>query len=245
MPEQWIRAVVTIPSTTGLVENAVQNVLHFRDTVGGQSTTELDTPLSNFFNLALASPVEVPIAGYLSGELSRAANAVTVDYYNVPLTAGPVGAPIRSSAFTLGAMSGSAKSLPSEVSCCLSLDATLLPIETEPESIPGGAPGPAGDTHPRARRRGRIYLGPLNDTATNATGGGTSAIRPSSAFRSSVTRSAKENLAAAVTSAGWIWAVFSPTAWAMGTIHHVWVDDAFDTQRRRGVAATARTTLAL
>jgi hypothetical protein len=41
---------------------------------------------------------------------------------------------------------------------------------------------------------------------------------------------------------GYDWCVYSPTSNMLFPISQIWVDDAWDTQRRRGVKATTRTT---
>lgn len=229
------RAVVSLPRQAGL--DSVVNVMHFKEIGGGSTATPADLTLkiAQFYNLALTSPTEVPIAGYLSGELSRATDSVHIQYYLVPDVRGPVGAPYAEGFFTLGALAGSAKSLPAEVAACLTFDSRLDTDASVPETVPGGPTGPEGDAHPRARRRGRIYLGPLNDTASSATGGGTAAVRVSAAFRSSAVRAFSENLADGLLPFNLVPAVFSPTDWIARRIVRVWMDDAFDTQRRRGV----------
>lgn len=102
----------------------------------------------------------------------------------------------------------------------------------------------------QARRRGRHYLGPLVATAGTSSVGD---IRVAGALRTAVT-GAYDVLATDATTPGLIWSVFSPTtagpepwgptdlAAAMTTVTNGWVDDAFDVQRRRGLAPATRTT---
>lgn len=133
---------------------------------------------------------------------------------------------------------------------------TLVPAVAQPSGL--GTPYPfevatclsfyGGRNLPR--RRGRVYLGPLTE-ACAGTKGTNFEPGPSLAFRTAILDGA-EAMAAAVRSAGGdgaaSWCVYSPTADAEGAdvLHHsvsdAWVDDAFDTQRRRGDAPTARTT---
>lgn len=109
--------------------------------------------------------------------------------------------------------------LPEEVAICLSYLAT--PVSGEPI----------------ARRRGRIYLGPLSTTAIGQAS--------SSAFTriSSATRTALGNAAAVLAdqSEASQWCVYSPTDGIARQIKNGYVDDAADTQRRRGRVTTART----
>lgn len=100
------------------------------------------------------------------------------------------------------------------------------------------------------RRRGRLFLGPIANTAVTVVGG---QARPSTAVRDAIAA------AAGVVAAGELlnigdpervrWAVYSPTTDLTGTIDDAfsdviggWVDDAWDTQRRRGPVPTTRTT---
>jgi hypothetical protein len=48
--------------------------------------------------------------------------------------------------------------------------------------------------------------------------------------------------AAAIASASWDWVVYSPTDDAYHEVANGWVDNAWDTQRRRGYKPTSRTT---
>lgn len=100
------------------------------------------------------------------------------------------------------------------------------------------------------RRRGRLFLGPIDQGASTTAAG-----------LVTITTIACETIATAAISmigAGslstWQWVVFSPTLagtmpWNLGIleaaiadVENGWVDNAFDTQRRRGTAPTARTT---
>lgn len=89
---------------------------------------------------------------------------------------------------------------------------------------------------PQARRRGRIYFGPLRTTA--ATGN-----RPSTTLISTLaTAAATFGAQVSALGAGYAWGVWSPSDQELVEISDGWVDNAFDTQRRRGVATTSRTT---
>lgn len=104
-------------------------------------------------------------------------------------------------------------SIPSEVALCLSFVAGF--------NLP--------------RRRGRIYLGPLNDQAFALNG------RPEAALISDLAAKG-DDLLAYSTFPDLFQVVISPTAQAAEQVTGGWVDNAFDTQRRRGVAPTSRTT---
>lgn len=84
----------------------------------------------------------------------------------------------------------------------------------------------------QARRRGRMYIGPLS-TGTMTDG------RPDSATISSMV-TAFQTFHAAIATAGVTFVVYSRTNDAGVAVTDGWIDNAFDTQRRRGVKATAR-----
>lgn len=111
--------------------------------------------------------------------------------------------------------------LPSEVALCLSFR------------------GPYVSGEPKARRRGRVYVGPLAVTVSEGAANG---ARPASgvpAFFSD----AVEALTAVLTAEGLLHCVWSRSDDTFYPVVEYWVDNAFDTQRRRGIAPTARTLL--
>lgn len=87
---------------------------------------------------------------------------------------------------------------------------------------------------PQARRRGRVYIGPLRATIS-ADG------RPT-AGAITILRNAGDALYdAGVASAGdWNWAVYSTVNGGTVDVANGWVDNEFDTQRRRGRIPTTR-----
>lgn len=109
--------------------------------------------------------------------------------------------------------------LPTEVSLCLSFQGTKVSGE------------------PQARRRGRVYL----PFITSASMG--SDARPDAGCITAAVNCGTNLLAASVAAAGWDWIVastFDPISGAI--VDNGWVDNEWDTQRRRGRVATARTT---
>lgn len=109
-------------------------------------------------------------------------------------------------------------SLPEEVACCLSYQAV-------PTS------GVA-----QARRRGRLFIGPLGQNAQQAT----TDPRPSTIFQTNLREAAGALLtSSAILSAPW--SVYSRVLGTGAVIVGGWTDNAFDTQRRRGPSPTLRT----
>ena len=113
----------------------------------------------------------------------------------------------------------SSSSLPLETALCLSYRA----------AYDSGSPD--------ARRRGRIFLGPFVAEAYGMSG---VYPRPATALIDDVTAAASQ-LLDDMTTAGCLWSVFSRADNAVRSIVGGWVDNEFDTQRRRGRDATART----
>lgn len=111
--------------------------------------------------------------------------------------------------------------LPSELAICMSFQGARV----------------AGQA--QARRRGRVYLGPLS---LNILGGSAASDRPSSTAVTAIAAAGDALLAASDAASSWSWVVYSPTNDNTVTVTNGWVDNAFDVQRRRGLDATSRTT---
>lgn len=89
----------------------------------------------------------------------------------------------------------------------------------------------------QSSRRGRVYLGPLAASSLEqSTGRLTDAARTAIATAFD-TFAGKQDTAGFN---GWTWTVYSPTLDQMAQVVAGHVDNAFDTQRRRGVSSTFR-----
>lgn len=88
-----------------------------------------------------------------------------------------------------------------------------------------------------ARRRGRVFLGPLRQAAA---GGGFNGDRPSSGTLTTVASMGVNLIDASQAAADWTWQVWSTVDSVGREVVEGWVDNAWDTQRRRGPAATER-----
>lgn len=146
----------------------------------------------------------------LSNQISAAADACSVTTYDLSQPEPRV--PIDVNTFTL-VPSGS--SIPNEIALCLSFE---------------GAPLPGSDP---ARRRGRVFLGPLggiNDSTTS---------RPQAARIAEVQAAAQALLDNAT---GAAWAVYSTVDAQTVPVASGWIDNEYDTMRSRGRKATTRAT---
>lgn len=126
-------------------------------------------------------------------------------------------APIVDTTFDLSAQPSGAP-LPSEVALCLSFQG----VRTSGSS--------------QARRRGRIYLGPLDITNVDTNG------RPNATAISAAVTMGGLILADSVASADYTWCVYSTVDDDLVNVTNGWVDNSYDTQRRRGLAPSVRTT---
>lgn len=109
---------------------------------------------------------------------------------------------------------GATPALPNEVALCLSYAAV---------------DDPAVSTR---RRRGRIFLGPL--FGTSAAG-----VRPNTTLRG-LALTFGQSLASVGTAGNTTWKLFSRVDNVTAKIESIWVDDAWDIQRRRGLKPSAR-----
>lgn len=89
---------------------------------------------------------------------------------------------------------------------------------------------------PQARRRGRVYL-PFMGEDDNHTDG-----RPTTAQVTMVANAGDALLTASTAATDWTWLVYSAVEPGYTIITNGWVDNEWDTQRRRGRPATIRTT---
>ena len=212
------KIVVTMPDINGLAKDSVQNVFHLSGTASVISnTTFYDSIIPSFYNQT-HTPGTTTIKDYISGDVSRTTNACTLTYYDLADT--KPRAPIKVTQWTLGAGATSGQNLPREVSVCLSYK------------------GVYGSGIPRARQRGRLYIGPLN--TLTMLGNWTVTPTLQSGFISALTNAGKYLVS--VGDANARWAVRSETGGFSTYVTSGWVDDAWDTQRRRGNEAVSRTT---
>lgn len=124
-------------------------------------------------------------------------------------------APVGETTFTIAPGAGS--SLPLEVSLCLSYKATHTSGE------------------PVARERGRLYIGPFDDAALAT---GEPASRPNETLMLNMAIGGRGIIDTNTTDSTWV--VYSPTSGGGREITSGWVDNAWDTQRRRGSKPTER-----
>lgn len=207
-------AQVRIPHRNLIPADSVINTFHFTgvDDIGDMVSAVLPR-LRDFWN---ANAPSTPLKNFYSSELNMPGARAKFYNWDDPEPRAPIAD--ESLGITAPAFE-STTNLPGEVALCTSYRGPL-----ESGEIP-------------ARRRGRIYIGPLN--AATIQSSSTNPARPASAFRTCVAEATERLATESTLGAGWV--VWSRVNGSATPIEFGWVDDAFDTQRRRGVAATTRT----
>lgn len=214
-----IRAQVTLERDSALPADVITNTWHW---YSGTSTTAGDTEA-----IALGGALST-FYGSISTRLSAVFTGVgNVDFYDLadPQPRVPF------ATYNMTTFTPNTTALPSEVALCLSYEA--VPVSGVPQS----------------RRRGRVYIGPLA-VATSAVSGVGNDCRPTGACVSNLLSAAAAMTPVTVGADTWSLAVYSPTQFqaqggdagdSTNPVYRFWVDDAFDTQRRRGAPITTRT----
>lgn len=217
---------------SGITRDQTVNTFHFQTPL--QNTASPTETEMGYVKDALDALFNEPVGAnnalrFYLAEATMAQQRSSYKFYNMdhPIQRQPLGGP------HLGLNNSAANEhtpLPSEVALCLSFRGA-----NESGTIP-------------ARRRGRVFIGPLNVNCVEADPI-TGQARPSLGIQNSLLAGANR-LADSMALVGMIWSVYSPSLRAVsesgsalsGTtdIEHVWIDNAFDTQRRRGQAASAR-----
>jgi hypothetical protein len=123
------------------------------------------------------------------------------------------------------------------IAVCLSFHGTLGTVN---EIEPAAPAGPAGDVHPRARRRGRVYLGPWADTGAVSAQDANDSPRVGTTLKNAICAAALRLDDTSGPGGSGNWCVWSRKDATLYPVQAAYVDDAFDTQRRRGVAPTSK-----
>lgn len=229
-----IRSVVSFGGVSGLPDDVFQNTFHFDDNdieATAVVTAEIGAALNRFYCAAPAGGTQA-IMNYMPGPILS--GSARVDHYQLDID-GNAGSPIGYSDL-LGFDPGDGPALPHEVAACLSFRAYI--DDAIPEEIPAGPVGPAGDLRLRSRRRGRIFHGPLSNAAVT-TADGRARLAP--AYQINLVQAGEALMNDAGLAADSVdWCVYSRVDGLARPVTGGWVDNSFDTQRRRGIAATTR-----
>lgn len=216
MNKLW-RVQVSLQDVSGLSADEYINTIYLANGPANRPApvwADVATAVTDFY---------FQIKGYLSSTISGNLNWIRI-YDTAAVKGSP---PIFEQQMNLrgsGSNPGAGQTpMPNEVSCCLTYHAAHPPIVL-----------------PRQSWRGRIYIGPLNATAVSADAS-TGSSRPDPAFRANLVAAAivLERKLANVVLAEWV--IASNKHDYVMAIDNFSVDDAWDTQRRRGSAPTVKT----
>lgn len=253
MPTPVVKAVCVFPHLSGLPKDTDEVTFAFvsEDADGTTLAGHLETAqvLQHFWNSANTSH---PIAWYLSSILDRTAGVARVDYYDVTahLDGSAAGPPVVSAPFTLGAGDAGSFNLPAEDAAVITLygaNRHAAPVTGPVSSIPtphraqveGAPPTHSGRTRPKQSRTGRLYIGPLR---TNALGYILEETYLKDTFVADlgVASGRLVSETEAISTGSPTWGVWSRKLGNVDTIVGGRIDNAVDTQRRRGVESTTR-----
>lgn len=217
MPGHQLRCIVSVPIDTNLGEDVITNTWYFDGGIIGATPADVAEDSEGIL-IAFYNAIDTYFPVTVGGTA-----AGRMRWYNLADPEPRV--PVRDTTFAIVDSGGDG--LPHEVAVCLSF----------------AAADQAGAV--RARRRGRIYLGPIRASAAVVLDGG---VRVQTAAVDAIATAAQTLMNAG--DADKHWAIYSPTTQANGAtladsvndVKKVWVDNAFDIHRSRGQKATYRKT---
>lgn len=215
MPDNVLRVQAVFERDTALPEDRVINTWHFDYPTAGRTAAiaGITTALNNFYR-TVPSGSTADVETFLSPTFS---GVWSLRFYDLEDEKPRI--PVEVTAMTNIAPGSSP--LPDEVSMCLSFRAAIA----------------SGD-NPR-RRKGRVYIGPL--AAGSATIGSDGKPATGANLIVQTLKAAGSALRdASLATADWSWCVYSEADDAAYPVVTGWVDNAFDIQRRRGLAPTTR-----
>lgn len=220
-----VRAIME--NVTGLPEDRVMNDFAFATGPTAPSGTDIVNAVDavDHFYRTTGGGTGDTVSEYISGAINRSATH-TIEVYSI--TALGLGSPIYTTNWLGPVAVNTLDNQVAEVAAVLSFHSDLTGVA---EEAPGG-------TRPRARRRGRVYIGPLTLTAVDyATPNPRLSAAMTAVLREAGSRLISESSADAIP-----WSVWSRADEILRPVVGGWTDNAPDTQRRRGVSSTIRAT---
>lgn len=212
------RVQVIIPYASGVPTDVITNTFHFEsldnESITSAKCATLFSDLVGFYNIVYGGTAIKSMASYLSP-----ANTV-MKAYN--LSDPPPRTAVREEVKPITPGTTVADTTPAEASVVLSFRTVYQ------SGINKGS------------QRGRIYLGGLTNAWFDA-GDASRSSRVKQATREAVVGAAG-NLFTTALGHKWGWVVYSEKLNQKFAVAGGWIDNAIDTQRRRGQAATQRTT---
>jgi hypothetical protein len=227
-----LRSTVILNKLSGKPVDAVRNVWHF-STGGAIIQADIDSVhagLSAFYQA---------LSGFMARSIPRdPTNLHKIEHAEVTRS-GPGGADdtvsslIGTTSFSTTLAADSGINLPSEAAVVLSIRGDVAGLNEEEAG---------GMVRPKARRRGRLYLGPWNGSASGEEPL-TNRCRVHVLLRTAIKDAYLNQLIGAIDGPARVvnHIVYSPTTSLVHPVVAIHIDDAFDTIRSRGEVALDRT----
>lgn len=213
-----LRAQATIQLISGLPTDVVVNNFHFGTTGDDDlaAAAEVSLAVRNFYT-ANGPDGQDPIATILSSEVKTGPGNLVVKVYRMNDAIPRVPLLVDAGTVLVPGVQG----LPAEVAICASFQGVKLSGQFQ------------------GRRRGRVFIGPLEAGTVTVFPDG---ARPSAAARSIISEAMRGLSAASLAAPAWSWIVYSKLNGLNDTVGvaNGWVDNAFDTIRSRGPRPNAR-----
>jgi hypothetical protein len=222
----------TLAHTSGLPEDSV--VMDWAVAGGNPADVPSHAAVLDAFAAFYSDAMPLALTSfgdYISSEISRVGSPHMLRLYDITndLSGTPHGSPLAIQSFAIDAGAGG-QNFPGEVALAITLEA----LGREDAAVEASS----GTTRPKQRRTGRVYIGPLKVSAGVTTG----TSRPSASiithFLEAIDVLNADLIALSNGEALGVWSRSDATVRALEAVS---IDNAWDTQRRRGVAATART----
>lgn len=235
-----VKAHLVLNSKSGVSEDNAVWTLYYRPPGGsipidpGSGSVAVDNlaaAISHFLG-SVPAGLTLSVVDFLAPSIMRGFPGAELKLYAIPINPVQVlGPPFATRLITIPGTPPTG-GFPAEVASCLTYHADL-------NGIPERGPN---NTRPASSRRGRIYLGPLTGASgvANATTGWTTVATN---FRDTALGAAGQFLKGEAGNASWQWVVFSKKNWEVHDVKGAWMNDAFDTQRRRGQDPTVKTSV--
>jgi len=252
MTDRILMAVASIPSID-LTLDGFSNRFVFATHAPGVSAASDAAMLSPFvahFYTNRPTGATLAVQGYFAPSLQGGSNNLQVKIYDISthLDGTPAGAPV-SDVFYTCLIPAPGQPMPEGVAAALSFRSDY---GTDPEFGPPALMrfsvnprtdvDPPGPTRPRARDRGRIYVGPLSPTPFQYTAT-TNRTSFTSQFMNDLILAFKNVAASALSAAvSYYLSQWSEKNQLVKALTNLWVDDRPDYQRRRSDQSTTRTT---
>lgn len=210
-----IRAQTILSGRSGLPEDVFVNTWTFRTPSGGVDALHFGQVMELLTDFWTKQYGASNVMGLLGPQVDWT-KPMRVKMYDLEVPANQR-QPVENQIVMAGAAPAINSPLPGEVAICLSYYAEIN----------------------RPRRRGRVYIGPLRLGITTSTIETFGELRPAPATLTTLAGAASA-MADTDSNVETSWVMLSQADGSTHKITNGWIDNAFDTQRRRGIEASSR-----